>query len=296
MRLQDALRALFNTLEKGQLGLIEGGIAFVTATRQVEILGDFDATTNPPSGAVTSVALFASFGGPELLPVISATELGFDLSDFFAARRAEKLRADNVAIEKLFLDRDWAFHGGGGADVLLRTARSADGFALNFKGDDSFNLLGGADEVFAGAGNDTVSGGKGRDTLDGGKGRDWLDGGDEADTLRGGNQADTMDGGPGDDTLVGGGGADLMRGGGGADSFDFRSLVGDAARDVILGFQLGLDKLDFGSTPTDADIGYRSDKDTRGVLIRYDGGSVYLLGLTRQERDVLLEHKDDVFL
>jgi Ca2+-binding RTX toxin-like protein len=64
--------------------------------------------------------------------------------------------------------------------------------------------------------------------------------------LFGGVGADTLIGGDGGDTLVGGGGADRLLGGAGADVFRYDSVTDtpDAARDKILDFQPGVDKID----------------------------------------------------
>jgi Ca2+-binding RTX toxin-like protein len=98
---------------------------------------------------------------------------------------------------------------------------------------DSITGGGGDDLLFAGGGTDTVSGGADADTLDGGDGADLLAGDAGADLLLGGEGADTLRGGTGSDTLNGGNGADI---------FDFDATAEQT--DVILGFQLGLDRID----------------------------------------------------
>ena len=78
-----------------------------------------------------------------------------------------------------------------------------------------------------------ASGGGG--TLSGGGGDDILSGQGGADTINGGN---------GDDLIMDGAGADRMTGGAGADEFIF---VIDGARDVIVDFQPGIDRIDLTS-------------------------------------------------
>lgn len=76
---------------------------------------------------------------------------------------------------------------------------------------EAFDLMGGADTLYAGGGHDWASGGSGADTLygqagdddlRGGAGNDWLDGGTGHDVLNGGADADTLKGGSGDDLYL----------------------------------------------------------------------------------------------
>jgi serralysin len=153
---------------------------------------------------------------------------------------------------------------GTGIEVLELRGTAVDG-----RGNDLANTLigNGLDNVLLGAeGNDTVNGGAGNDRLRGDGNSDVVNGDTGEDDLRGGAQADTLNGGEGDDTLQGDGGsdrlvgdegADLLIGGegrdtltGGADGdvFRFRSLgdcgVGGGLRDVIIGFEAGIDLID----------------------------------------------------
>lgn len=135
--------------------------------------------------------------------------------------------------------------GTAGADRVVGT-----GFADVIQG------LGGGDSLSGGGGDDRLSGGDGPDRLGGGSGRDLLSGGAGPDVLVGGIGADALFGGPGgdrlsgnagNDVLVGGSGRDLLIGGPGADLFRFRSAAeagNGAARDVILDFQPGIDRID----------------------------------------------------
>jgi len=67
--------------------------------------------------------------------------------------------------------------------------------------------------------------------------------------LRGGGGDDTLSGGLGNDVLVGGSGRDIEIGGAGADRFDFNAFnesgTTSDTRDQIMGFEQGIDKIDF---------------------------------------------------
>ena len=124
--------------------------------------------------------------------------------------------------------------------------------------------------IFGGSGNDTIYGHSqgeviygdaDEDYIKGRGGNDYLDGGSENDRLVAGSGNDTLNGGAGDDRLVGnqgnnimigGEGADRMRAGSGIDTFvwhsDTESGIDSATSDVILMFEVGVDKLDFQAT------------------------------------------------
>lgn len=146
--------------------------------------------------------------------------------------------------------------------TLLGTATDGFGNALDntMVGNAQNNLLAGR------AGNDILAGADGNDLLRGEAGNDVLYGGDDDDNLRGGLGNDTLLGEDGDDklggdagndVLTGAGGEDLihgaagrdvMNGGADADVFVYRfaadSGPGAALRDVIFGFEAGLDQID----------------------------------------------------
>lgn len=98
----------------------------------------------------------------------------------------------------------------------------------------------------------TLTGGAGNDTLTGTGADELLLGMDGNDSLVGGAGNDTLDGGAGKDTIIGGAGADI---------FTFSNLthsVDTGIIDRIVGFELGVDKLDvsgLGFTGLDADGG-----------------------------------------
>ncbi len=145
-------------------------------------------------------------------------------------------------------------------------------------GDDRVSAGIGADTVFGGSGNDSISGfgvflgsptggigvidadgsdlligGAGNDTINAGGAADQVYGGADDDVINGGRGAGQLHGGAGEDRLRGGEGADRLAGGGGADVFIYirdipfggpESGVGPGARDVILDFCQGVDRID----------------------------------------------------
>jgi serralysin len=90
------------------------------------------------------------------------------------------------------------------------------------------------------SGDDEISGTAGTDSIS-------SLGGDDVVYGLAGN--DTLDGGAGEDVLVGGPGRDMLTGGSGADRFLFESAADSrpSARDRILDFQAGADKIDLSS-------------------------------------------------
>ncbi|MEL7104882.1 MAG: LamG-like jellyroll fold domain-containing protein [Pseudomonadota bacterium] len=68
-------------------------------------------------------------------------------------------------------------------------------------GDDTFDGMGGADNIDGGAGDDDIEGGNGNDNLEGGYGDDHLKGENGNDTLDGGRGSDLLEGGDGNDVL-----------------------------------------------------------------------------------------------
>ena len=103
------------------------------------------------------------------------------------------------------------------------------------------------DTILAGGGSDTVMAGAGHDIVTGGAGNDVIAGAAGPDTLSGGTGNDVLHGGADNDIIIGGGGRDIMSGGAGADTFIFQSAtdsgVGVGSRDIVLDFQVGIDKL-----------------------------------------------------
>ena len=132
-------------------------------------------------------------------------------------------------------------------------------------GNDNLFGRGGNDELFGGDGtdklycedgNDTGYGGMSNDVLSGGFGDDVLHGEPGRDQLFGDDGNDTLWGGTGNDILKGLKGADVLIGGEGADHFAFLDYdqggIAPDARDLIVDFQTGLDKIDLGGIDADA--------------------------------------------
>ncbi|TPE50192.1 M10 family metallopeptidase C-terminal domain-containing protein [Amaricoccus solimangrovi] len=160
-----------------------------------------------------------------------------------------------------------------GPPEILGTSGDDDVFVTEFAdflrargGDDTIDGGGGDDSLYGDSGRDTLYGRDGEDRLSGGTGRDRLYGGADDDRLFGGRHSDRLSGGTGDDplsggtgadtlyggtghdTLIGGSGPDRMTGGSGADHFVFRATSESpairGARDEIVDFQRGVDKID----------------------------------------------------
>ena len=168
------------------------------------------------------------------------------------------------------MDGDDVFLGSEGNDVM-----SGDGGQDWLPGGDGADGLTGGDghdSVWGGAGDDLLDGGEGDDTIDGGAGidtvvyaqaaagveidlsvvEDQLTRGAGVDTLIsienviGSAFDDRLIGGAGANALTGGAGADSLAGGAGADLFVYTTLSDStvAARDVIVDFTRGLDRID----------------------------------------------------
>lgn len=127
-------------------------------------------------------------------------------------------------------------YGGDGNDILVAGPR---------KSSDDDDLFGGAgDDILKGNGGvNVLEGESGDDRLFGLRGRDTLDGGDGADELDGGGGMDKLYGGDGADVLNGGRGKDLLFGGAGVDLFVIGAAGGGRAKDNIMDFELGVDRV-----------------------------------------------------
>lgn len=145
-------------------------------------------------------------------------------------------------------DGDDSVRGDEGDDQVW--GQSGDDKLYGGDGDDRMGGGIGDDRMLGGSGADTVYGEDGDDYVSGGSGDDLVDGMDGSDMVRGGGGVDTIAGGDGHDTIDGGTGADVIKDWetvDAADTFVFRP--GDTGRsagerDVILGFDEGLDVID----------------------------------------------------
>jgi|GEM_PF-2253056 len=188
---------------------------------------------------------------------------------------------------------DDALDGESGADVVSGEAgedvlRGGDGDDELRGGDDADTLFGGEDDddLFGDGGEDMLFGGAGADDLNGGDASDLLFGGADGDVLNGGDGADTLNGGAGDDVLNGGLGIDRLNGGFGADVFE---LLDDDASDVIVGFEVGVDRLAFAAgaaaTGTTEAIVFSGKAST---LATSDAVSAILVGVSDAQFDDLI--------
>lgn len=107
------------------------------------------------------------------------------------------------------------------------------------------------------------------DTLIGGETRDLLRGQDGDDVLIGGGGVDRLRGGDGADTLIGGAGADRLLGGGGADVF---VMEVDGGGDVVLDFEVGIDRIDLSA------LGVRNFDDALADATEAEGDTVLRIG------------------
>ncbi len=176
--------------------------------------------------------------------------------------------------------------GVGTATALINDNDSATTPGQGTPGDDlllgdeqanQINAGAGNDFIYAGAGNDTIIGGEGADSIRAGKDDDLVEGGvgDDSlmgdmaqDTLIGGDGNDILRGGKGFDSLIGGNGSDTLSGDrgrdtlvGGADSDVFAlpafAAIDDVAfADLIVNFQVGIDKIGLTGGLTQNDLSF----------------------------------------
>jgi Ca2+-binding RTX toxin-like protein len=149
---------------------------------------------------------------------------------------------------------DWLF-GGAGADTLN------GGNGNDFLGGNEDNDL-----LYGGAGGDLLAGDAGDDTLIGGLDDDALFGGDDNDLLRGGDGNDFVDGEDGDDRLLGDAGKDFLVGGLGNDT-----LVGGTGEDNFAGGS-GLDRLVSQADGERDSFNFQSTEEGRDVIVGFEGG------------------------
>ena len=121
-----------------------------------------------------------------------------------------------------------------------------------FHNDDGIHTMGG-NTAYSGvfdklSGFENVTGGTGADTIYGNAAVNVLDGGDGNDSIFGYGGNDLISGGAGADVIGGGTGADRLQGGTDADRFIYsvasESGPGKVARDTIVDFQDGTDRID----------------------------------------------------
>lgn len=166
--------------------------------------------------------------------------------------------------------------------------RSDNDTLIGGDGNDTILGQGGDDYIMGGSGHDTLRGQTGNDELFGGHHQDLLEGGSGNDLLFGGTGNDTLFGETGNDSLFGDDGSDVLNGGAGqdrlegganADIFVF-SPTGSNETDVIIDFEVGIDKIHIdGTTANFGDLtvtdlgsgGTQVELDQYGVSITIHG-------------------------
>jgi serralysin len=148
---------------------------------------------------------------------------------------------------------EWIY-GTNGAETIEGLGGNDQLYALG--GNDQLFGGDGGDKLYCGDGDDTGYGGMSNDVLFGGLGDDFLNGEPGNDHLLGEDGNDFLWAGIGRDILNGGKGADTLQGGiGAADEFAFVNFdevgLAPGTRDIILDFEVGVDKIDLGGMDAD---------------------------------------------
>ena len=207
-----------------------------------------------------------------------ATEI-FSVEDYDRDYYENTSNYDNVILGWRELERLGPIEDGVTVYGLTLTGSDLRDFFLGDGGADTLFGGGGDDLVYGGGEDDTLHGGRGNDLVDGGGGDDVLygDAGDDImngswddDFLYGGAGDDRMEGSWGDDFLYGGAGDDTLTGGPGSDTFVYPTRA--FGKDVITGFDLREDKIDFRGTG----LGFSDLKlefSGRGILVDAGGGT-----------------------
>lgn len=257
------------SLTTGAMHLTNSGVIMGPANQLFTVLASSQSDTIINTGTISrSVSLG---GGDDLFDgtggFVGGIVYGGDGSDTFHVSDTQVVifegegegTADHVLSTVSF-----ALSAGSEIEALTLLGSATDG-----TGNEYGNSLTGSgmdNRLVAGLGNDSLDGRFGDDTLRGDGGGDLLLGGDGNDVLRGGAVGDSVYGGDGDDVLwgdaandrlfgdagedvlIGGAGRDTLAGGAEGDTFRFRAVadtgVGATLRDIIQGFEAGLDVID----------------------------------------------------
>ncbi|MCZ8108577.1 MAG: S8 family serine peptidase [Burkholderiales bacterium] len=223
---------------------LDGGTDWINMASQTEAVN-----VNLSPGVATTVGgrnFFTIAAGSTFENVVTGD--GNDvLTGNAAANRLLGMRGDDV------------LQGLGGADTIdgglgidtARYATSAAGVVVNLAtninvgGDAQGDVLVSVENIVGSSLNDVITGDAGANGLDGGAGNDRILGGAGADVMLGGLGNDTLVGGAGNDHLLGGLGTDIY-------AFDFSGF----GRDVVSGFEWGLDRLDLRGASTSAQVSW----------------------------------------
>lgn len=211
----------------------------------------FEARTDDPSEALRHISITVYDergldGGSAGVATTLAVETDPALVTVFGSDAAEKLVGTGRNERLKGLDGDDVLAGMQGADVLDGGDGNDTASYSNSPGGVAVSLAAGIG--FGGhAHGDTF---ESIENLIGSRYSDTLIGSGKANILRGLEGNDTLDGLEGDDTLIGGMGRDALFGREGADTFDFnvlRDSLAGSARDVIMDFEHGIDRIDLGN-------------------------------------------------
>jgi len=175
------------------------------------------------------------------------TLIGFDGNDLLLGNDGDDILSGGTGDDHIQGNvGDDLLWGGAGKDILLGGWGSDR--ILGGKDDDHLRGWSGWDTLNGGQGNDQLHGENGNDLLFGKEGNDLLYGGNGGDTLFGGVGDDNIVGGSGSDDLIGGAGRDTLEGGTGSDTYridnSWESKIGMENRDVVQGFESGIDTID----------------------------------------------------
>lgn len=226
------------------------------------LLGYGETAPFPWDGQYFAVSLYSQSGYIEMtasdpdhpdLYYYRPAEIGFEL----AAQRSYDLSSTAIYL----IGGDFADRLVGGAFADRMIANAGNDYLIGNGGDDRLDGRGGNDTLFGNDGNDTLIGGTGEDRIIGGAGVDQLYGNEKGPFITPGTNS-----GNGVSNTTGFYYNDRQ-----ADTFVFNagdSGAGSANRDVIRGFQPGLDKIDL--TSMGADTSYTFAKNGDGALLRID--------------------------
>lgn len=254
------------TLSTGQEALrsyrieADGGLSAVASVGAASGLG----IATPSALEVVSFAgktwvIVAGAGSSSISVVRVAANGGLTLTDHVVDTLDTRFQGVQALTTIKVGDRVFLFAGGGddgvnlftllpdGRLLLLAEHLQTDGMALhNITALKAAQIAGGTIDLFV-AGEGTgitrlqLDMGEFAPILQGGIGNDTFTGGVGNDLISGGEGDDRLFGGAGNDILMDGAGSDQMTGGAGADIF---VMAGDGIPDLVIDFQVGIDRLD----------------------------------------------------
>jgi Ca2+-binding RTX toxin-like protein len=227
--------------------LIDAG---TTATALITLSSQQGTAGADTLTGTTGTDVLLGLGGADRLLGLGGTDMLFGGTgiDLLYGGAGNDILSGGLGADEMF--------GGAGTDTAIYTSRTT-GVRVDLRGlpntggPQPEDRISGVENVIGGSGDDNILGSTANNALDGGGGDDLLFGEDGADTVTGaagvdrvfgGQGADILFGGSGADFLTGGRGADSLSGGGGADQFIFGILSADDTNDVIVDFQVGIDK------------------------------------------------------